>query len=148
MAKSFKGIAYFTGTGLDVDWGHRAAELLAPIQGAGGSATFEGNQDGVLRIAFGDSAVAVPMVGGRSQGVVKQMPQAGALLACLVCVRNALGRLQIVDDDQQSIPVRIRQSYSFYAADWPLVKQVAECVGLVATASFMQQNARLLGRLI
>ncbi len=148
MAKSFKGIAYFSGTGLDVDWGHHAAELLAPIQGAGGTATFEGHQDGVLRIAFSESAVTVPMIGGRSQGVIKEMPKAGALLACLVAVRTSLGRLQIVGDDQQDIPGRVRQSYPFYTADWPLVRLVAECLNLVPNTGFMQQNASLLGRLI
>ncbi|MDK9702377.1 MAG: hypothetical protein OEL20_04505 [Sulfuritalea sp.] len=149
MAKSFKGIAYFTGTDLDHEWGQRAAALLAPIQGVGGKAAFEGQRDAwVLHIAFDKSVLNVPLLGGRSQGMIKAMPKAGALLACLVAIRGSIGKLQIVDDEQKDIPVRVRQSNRLYAADWPLVQQVAECVGLVGTANFMQQHAGMLGRLI
>jgi hypothetical protein len=148
MAKSFKGIAYFSGTGLNAEWAHLATELLAPITGAGGSVMFDGQTDGVLRIAFGDSAVTVSMVGGRAQGVIKEMPKAGALIACLVAVRRSLGRLNIVDDEQNDIPARVRQSYRCYSADWIAVQAVAERLGLVASNNFMQQNAALLGKLI
>lgn len=147
MSKSFKGVAYWEGQGIEPGWGQSAAKLLAPLSGVGGSAGYD-EANNRLNIAVGDAGIALEFVGGNTQGLVKQGDQAGCLVACLLAVRKHLGKLVIVDDERNEVPERIRQAHPLFAANWARVQEVGQALGLLADNAFHQKHAALLGRLV
>lgn len=147
--QTFKGVVYWSGQGLEAGWVAAAAEILSPLAEVG--ATVQAVQEAptqTLRIAFGQQGIELQITEGRTQGIVREMPVAGAVVACLVALRRSPGGLDLVDDAQQDVPARIRQSWALYGADWPRVQQVAQALGLLASAAFSREHAGVLNQLI
>lgn len=147
--QTFKGLVYWSGQGLAPDWVAAAAQILSPLAEAGATVqAMAGAPTQTLRIAFGHQGIEMQITEGRTQGIVREMPVAGAVVACLVALRRTPGGLDLVDDAQQDVPARIRQSGALYGADWVRVQRVAQALGLLASAEFSRAHAALLNQLI
>jgi len=150
MAKSFKGVAYWTVAASGPDWLSKAQDLLQPIE-AGRLAQIayaclpEGDH---LQVVFGKHSYEMSLNQGKGSGVVRPSAAAGRFVVALVALRKSLGAIDIVDDDQQVVPTTPRQSYPLYREDWQGVLRVAQALGLAASGQFAERQRAWLAQLI
>ena len=150
MAKSFKGVAYWTVAASSPDWLIKARDVLQPIEVSGlGVIAYKGLPDGEhLQVAFGEHEYQMLLNQGKGSGVVRPSAAAGRFVVALVALKKSLGAIDIVDDDQKVVPTSPRQSHQLYREDWVGVLSVAQALGLAPNEQFAKRQRALLNQLI
>ena len=150
MAKSFKGVAYWTVAASGPDWVSQARDLLQPIEAEGlGRIDRASLPDGDhLQVAFGKESYEMLINHGKGSGVVRPSAAAGRFVVILVALRKSLGAIDIVDDDQQVVPAMPRLSYPLYREDWEGVLSIAQVLGLAPSGEFAERQRAWLAQLI
>jgi len=152
MAKSFKGVAYWTVNSARPDWVGAAAEVLNPVV-ARGLALVETGKDGIgnplLEIGIQDHRVSMVVAEGQGRGMIRPSQVAGRLAVCLVALRKQLGDIELTDElGKQSLPAIPRQSYALYAEDWRGVSDLADALGLIPGREFKERHRAILNQLL
>jgi hypothetical protein len=150
MAKSFKGVAYWTVATSEPDWLVKARDVLQPIEANGlGTIAHNGLPDGGdLQVTFGGHQYQMVLSQCKGSGVVRPSAAAGRFVVALVALKKSLGAIDIVDDEQQAIPTSPRQSHRLYRDDWEGVLSVAQALGLAPNEQFAERQRALLNQLI
>lgn len=139
--KKFTGVAYWRGA-VPSGWQEQVINTLKPVEGL----TISNDGTG-LGLSFVDGGINMLDTGGNTQGIVPASSASGALVVCLLALRRVLTALELVDDAQASISVKVRQADPLYTADWARVAKVAETLGLVAGQQFVARHAAVMNRL-
>jgi hypothetical protein len=150
MAKSFKGVAYWTVATSAPDWLANARDVLQPIEASGlGAIAYENFPGGDhLLISFGEHQCQLVINQCKGTGVVRPSAAAGRFVVALVALKKSLGAIDIVDDDHNAVPTSPRKSHPLFREDWEGVLSVAQVLGLAPTGEFAQRQRALFNQLI
>jgi hypothetical protein len=130
----FKGIAYWEISDRRPEWFRQAKQLLAPLEEAGiATLTTEGIG---LSVRFGEDQYSMHQ--DVACGVVPDYCTAPMFIVCLMALRKILGGMVIVDDATQSIPRTPRQDHPIFASCWDQILPVAQALGLMPSAAFLE----------
>lgn len=134
MAKSFRGVAFWTVSTTQANWAEQAYNTLAPLEAHGlGKVSFDvipaGEQ---VTVTFEGDGHMLLVNAGSGRGMIRDTESSSRFLVCLVAIRKAIGDLSLVSDSQETVPTLPRPSYPLYGKDWPGVESVAKALGLIS----------------
>lgn len=147
----FQGAAFWRlSTSDGPGWLSRAHALVKPLEEAGfvASALQTSPTGGRLDLSFGSECFSLSVVNNRGNGTVRKAVATPRFLLVLVALRTALGDLEVVDDNQETIPTRPRPTYELFKEDWDCVERMASILGLTPDERFRHAHARVLNGLI
>lgn len=155
MAKSFKGVAYWSGSGLPGGWLNDALSTLRPVEAAGyavGITDAVAGRSLVVAKPKGTPApvelLSLQVSGDATNGVVAEGPDAGAIIVLLTALCRKPGGIILVDDSSEPLSTRISASYPPFAADKERTFELAGLLGLVADQAFRERNRAMFARVL
>ncbi len=149
MAKSFRGVAYWTVSTKKADWTTLACNALKPVEQHGMKVqVVSGPRGDELVLSFPDSSHHKLLItAGNGRGVVRVSENAGLFVVCLMALRKAVGDISVVTDSQEEVPTIPRQSFPLFEHDWPRIQEVGGSLSMVASGAFASRYAPVLDRL-
>ena len=119
----FKGVVYFSGSDLPVNWGAKAVKVLTA--GSECEVVRKTAPAEEVKITVAEHSVHLFISEGSVNGHVTESPSAGALVVCLVALRRHIGGIALVGDDSEFFSGTVRQSNKLYCNDWDRVARLA-----------------------